>query len=180
MQQVSIGDKDFEVFLNKNDIDAATDRIAKTLNADLSGQNPIFAVILNGAFMFAADLLKKVNTDCEVTFLKYSSYSGTKSTGEVKELLGFSEEICGRTVVIVEDIIDTGLTVQRILKEIGGFKPYSVKIATLLYKPDAFKEDFKIDYIGFEIPNDFVVGYGLDYNGFGRNLQEIYKLKQND
>jgi hypoxanthine phosphoribosyltransferase len=178
MQEVRVKDRVFEIFIDEIEIAAAIDRMAEKMNKDLAGQNPLFAVVLNGAFMFASDLSKKINFDCEITFLRYSSYEGTSSTGAVKKIIGCSEEVKGRNIVIIEDIIDSGLTIQKIKKDIEEFQPGSIKVATFLFKPEAYKGNHEINYIGFEIPNDFIVGYGLDYNGYGRNLKDIYKLKQ--
>jgi len=176
MSIIQILDKKFETFIPYEEIDTAIEKMALTINNELHDKTPIFIVILNGSFMFAADLMKKMEFPCEISFIKLASYKGTSSTENVKELIGFNEEIKGRTIVIVEDIIDSGLTlagVNRQLKEMGVGE---IKIATLLYKPNAFKENYKIDYIGLEIPNDFIVGYGLDYNQQGRNFKDIYKI----
>lgn len=135
-----------------------------------------FLVVLNGAFIFAADLLKRIKIDCQVSFVKLSSYSGTKTTNIVRELIGLDEILHGRTIVIVEDIIDTGLTMAEAINKLYKLEAAEVYLATLLFKPKAFQKDFKIDYIGIEIPNDFIVGYGLDYDGFGRNYPDIYKI----
>jgi hypoxanthine phosphoribosyltransferase len=132
--------------------------------------------ILNGAFVFASDLMRKITIPCEISFVKYSSYSGTTTTEEVKRLIGVEEDISGRHVIIVEDIIDTGITVEKIMAELDLKHPASVKIACFCFKPEAFRKDYPIDYIGMKIPNDFIVGYGLDYNGYGRNLPEVYKI----
>ena len=126
--------------------------------------------------MFTADLLKHIDFNCEVTFLKLTSYHGTSTTGSVKQLIGINEEIKGRDVIVLEDIVDTGITLEQILEQLKSFEPSSIKVATLLYKPAAYKKNIKIDYVGMEIPNDFIVGYGLDYDGLGRNLADIYTL----
>jgi hypoxanthine phosphoribosyltransferase len=126
--------------------------------------------------MFTADLLKNLNIECEISFLKLSSYSGTESTGTVKKLIGFNENIKGRKIIVLEDIVDTGVTLEQIYTELEKFQPKEIKIATLLYKPEAYKKDIPVDYIGIEIPNDFIVGYGLDYNEIGRNLPDIYTI----
>ena len=142
----------------------------------MKGKVPIFLIVLNGAFMFASDLLKKVNIESNISFVKLSSYTGTRSSQVVSELIGLNEVVKGRSVIIIEDIIDTGLTIQRMLEILHNQEAADVKIATLIYKPGAFRADYKIDYIGMEIPNDFIVGYGLDYDGFARNLPDIYKI----
>jgi hypoxanthine phosphoribosyltransferase len=150
--------------------------MAAKMNKDLKGKNPLFIIVLNGAFMFASDLLKKINIDCEITFVKLSSYVGTKSSHLVREVIGLDKPLSNRHVVVVEDIIDTGITMHDTLPKLKNLDAAEVQIATLLFKPKAFQKDFKIDYIGMEIPNDFIVGYGLDYDGLGRNLPDIYKI----
>ena len=154
----------------------AVDAVAEKMNRDLADSNPLFLVVLNGAFMFASDLLKRVEIPGQVSFIKLSSYSGTSSTGDVNEIMGLTESVEGRTVVIIEDIIDSGLTMSRLvglLKEKGAD---NLKIATLFFKPEALRFDLTIDYVALHIPNDFIVGYGLDYDGYGRNLRDIYTL----
>ncbi|MDP2724412.1 MAG: hypoxanthine phosphoribosyltransferase [Bacteroidales bacterium] len=176
MNKIRIHDKQFEPFIGYTTIDEAIERLAHQMNKDLEGKTPLFLVILNGSFMFAADLLKKISIPCEISFVKLSSYVGTQSTEQVRELIGFNEEINNRTVIILEDIIDTGITMEKVLDRLNRMGAAEVKIATLLFKPSAFQKDFEIDYIGIEIPNDFIVGFGLDYDGFGRNLKDIYKI----
>lgn len=173
---ISVHDKQFSLSIKYEEIEAAIKNIATRINHDLEDTNPIFLVILNGAFMFAADLFKMINVDCEISFVKLASYSGTQTTAKVKKLIGLGENIKGRTVVIVEDIIDTGITMESLLGQLYEMEVKEVRIATLLFKPDAFVKDFKIDYLGMDIPNDFIVGYGLDYNGHGRNYKDIYKI----
>lgn len=176
MKKVKILDKEFGIYLSAAEIDKAVGRVADSINEDLKGKDPLFIVVLNGAFMFASDLLKKIKLDNNITFVKLSSYSGTRSSRVVKELIGLNETVKGRTVVIIEDIIDTGLTMQRMLEILQQQEVDEVKIATLVFKPEAFKGDYPIDYIGLDIPNDFILGYGLDYDGYGRNLPDIYKI----
>ncbi len=176
MKKVKILDKEFGIYLSAAEIDKAVGRVADSINEDLKGKDPLFIVVLNGAFMFASDLLKKIKLDNNITFVKLSSYSGTRSSRVVKELIGLNETVKGRTVVIIEDIIDTGLTMQRMLEILQQQEVEEVKIATLVFKPEAFKGDYPIDYIGLDIPNDFILGYGLDYDGYGRNLPDIYKI----
>lgn len=176
MKKVKILDKEFGIYLKAAEIDQAVSRVAASINEDLKGKSPLFIVVLNGAFMFASDLLKKIELDNNITFVKLSSYSGTRSSRVVKELIGLNEVIKGRTVVIIEDIIDTGLTMQRMLEILQQQEVEEVKIATLVFKPEAFKGDYPIDYIGLDIPNDFILGYGLDYDGYGRNLPDIYRI----
>lgn len=176
MQTVTLKDKTFSLSMPAADIQAAVNSIADKLNRDLAGVNPLFLVILNGSFMFAADLMKKIHLQCEVSFVKLASYSGDQSTGVVKKLIGLNEEMKGRDVIILEDIIDSGITMDNLLKQLKEEQPASVRIVTFLFKPQAFKKSFPIDYIGISIPNDFIVGYGLDYDGLGRNLPDIYKV----
>jgi hypoxanthine phosphoribosyltransferase len=176
MQTVTFKDKTFTLSIPAEEIQSVIARLAGQLNEDLKGTRPIFLVILNGSFMFAADLLKRIDLECEVSFVKLASYSGTQSTAIVKKLIGLNEDLAGRTVVILEDIIDSGVTVENMLEQLKELEPAGIKIATLLFKPDAFSRYYKIDYIGLSIPNDFIVGYGLDYDGLGRNLPDIYKI----
>lgn len=171
---IQLGDKRFVPYLTEDKIQAAVRQVAGRINADLEGRKPLFLIVLNGSFLFAADLVRDIRTECEVSFVKLASYHGTSSTGKVKELVGLNENIEGRDVVIVEDIVDTGNTIVHIAEQLKAKKPASVRVATLLFKPDAYKKDLPIDYYGIEIPNDFIVGYGLDYNGLGRNLRDIY------
>lgn len=176
MSKIKILDREFETFIRYEEIDAAIDKMAVTINNEMKDKTPIFLVILNGSFMFAGDLMKKLDFPCELSFIKLASYSGTGSTNKVKELIGFTQDIKGRSIVIVEDIVDSGLTLSGLTKQLLTMGAGEVKIATLLFKPKAFKEDYPIDYIGIEIPNDFIVGYGLDYYEQGRNLKDIYKV----
>lgn len=173
---VKLHDKTFKTFIPAEEIDKAVSKVADEMNKNLADKNPLFIVVLNGAFMFASDLLKKISIDCEITFVKLSSYVGTKSSHSVREVIGLDKPLSGRNVVIVEDIIDTGITMESTLPKLKNLEASDVKVATLLFKPNAFQKDFKIDYIGIEIPNDFIVGYGLDYDGLGRNLADIYKI----
>ena len=175
-QRIKVIDKEFEIFIPNNKINEAIQKVANQINIDYKKKKPLFVVILNGAFMFAADLFKKLEIECEVSFVKLSSYQGMKSTEKVKKIIGLNESIAGRSIIIVEDIIDTGITMEHLLEELGAMKPHDISISTLLFKPDAFRKDYKIDYIGLDIPNDFILGYGLDYDGFARNLPDIYKL----
>jgi hypoxanthine phosphoribosyltransferase len=178
MKKVTLHDKTFVLSIPYTDIQHAVRKVATQINKDMAGETPIFVGLLNGAFMFAADLLKLVEIPAEVSFIKYSSYLGTQSQGKVSELIGLNTNLKGRTVIILEDIIDTGTTVAKLLKDLQPKELKQVKIATLLFKPEAFKGNYAIDYIGFSIPNDFIVGYGLDYDELGRNLKDIYTLEQ--
>ena len=174
MEKVRVKDKDFELSIPADDIIREVHKLAAQINEDLKGQNPLFLCVLNGSFMFAADLLKKIDIDCGISFIKLASYQGTSSTGDVRTLVGLDGDINGRTIVIIEDIVDTGNTIVALLEQLRSYNPKDIKIATLLFKPDAYEKDIKIDYIALEVPNDFLVGYGLDYDGLGRNLESIY------
>jgi len=176
MDIVKVHDKSFSRFIEEDKIQLTVEDLAKQIRSDMVGKNPLFLVVLNGAFMFAADLLKKLNIPCEVSFVKLSSYIGTKSTSVVRELIGLDEVLTNRTVIILEDIIDTGITMGVTIEKLKKLQASEVKIATLLFKPDAFKMNYEIDYVGMKIPNDFIVGYGLDYDGHGRNFPNIYKI----
>lgn len=175
-KNIKVLDKEFSHFIKYEEIESAIIKIANQINNDMKGKNPVFLVILNGAFMFAADLFKNIDLGCEVSFVKLASYCGTQSTAKVKKLIGLGEEIKDRSIVIVEDIIDTGITMESLIEQLEEKEVKEVKIATLLFKSDAFIKDFNIDYIGIKIPNDFIVGFGLDYNGHGRNYKDIYKI----
>jgi len=176
--EVKLGDKVFVPYLTGEKIGDAVKIVAAQINKDYQGKNPLFLVVLNGAFLFAADLLRAIHVDCEVSFVKFSSYQGTSSSGKVKELIGLNEHLEGRDVIIVEDIVDTGNTIVQMMADLEHRKPLTVKIATLLFKPEAYKKSIAVDYVGLEIPNEFIVGYGLDYNGMGRNLKDIYVIKE--
>jgi len=177
MKQVKLKDKEFRVSIPSEEIQAAIVKMAEKINKDYAGHDvPLFISILNGSFMFTADLFKHIDFTCEVTFLKLTSYKGTASTGAVRQLIGVNESIEGRDVIVLEDIVDTGITLEQILGQLKSFEPASVKVASLLFKPEAYQKDLVVDYIGMEIPNDFIVGYGLDYDGLGRNLADIYTL----
>ncbi len=177
MKEVRILDKDFELFIDANTIQESIKRIAADINKDLDGTDPIFIAILNGSFMFAGDLMKHVTIPSEITFVRIASYKGLTSTKNMKEVLGLKEDIQGRTIVILEDIVDTGHTIEGLLNQFKAHGPKEIKVATLLFKPKALVKDVNPDYVALEIPNDFIVGYGLDYDGYGRNLQDIYKIK---
>jgi hypoxanthine phosphoribosyltransferase len=175
MKIVKILDKQFELYINNNDILKATQDIADRINNDYPGRNPVFLVILNGAFMFASELLKRINISCDVSFVKLASYSGTESSGTVRKLIGIDEDLDGRDVLIIEDIVDSGISIDNIINDIKPANPAEIKIASLLFKPKSFTKDFSIDYLGMEISDVFIVGFGLDYNGKGRNFKHIYK-----
>jgi len=173
---ITLHDKTFEPFISAEEIDFAIANMAKQMDDDFFDETPLFVGILNGSFMVMSDLMKHYKGMCEVSFMKMASYEGTQSTNDVKQLIGINENLEGRTVVIVEDIVDTGNTVEE-LKAIFKSKGVKhLKIATLFFKPEAYKKDIKIDYVGIRIPNKFIVGYGLDYDGLGRNLADVYQL----
>jgi len=176
MHTITVKDKIFSPFITASEIDHAISKIAVSMNEDLAGKNPLFLIVLNGAFMFAADLVKKLNFPCELSFIKLASYSGTKSSEKVRELIGLNEDLTGRTIVVIEDIIDTGITLGDLMETVKSKNAIEVKLAALLFKPKAFQKSYPIDYVGLEIPNDFIVGYGLDYDGYGRNYPDIYKI----
>lgn len=178
MKEVRILDKDFELFIDADTIQESIKRISADINRDLEGKNPIFVAILNGSFMFAGDLMKHVTIPSEITFVRIASYKGLKSTKNVMEVMGLKEDVKDRTVVILEDIVDTGYTIERLLKQFETYNPKEIKVATLLFKPKALVTEVTPDYVALEIPNDFIVGFGLDYDGYGRNLQDIYKIKE--
>jgi hypoxanthine phosphoribosyltransferase len=174
---IQLHDKEFIPFITAGEIDFAIKQMAEQIEADFGEDVPLFIGILNGAFMFLSDFLKHYKKPCEVSFVKVASYEGLTSTNKIEQLIGLKEDLSGRSVVVFEDIVDTGNTLE-ILKAV--FKEESVKtckFATLFFKPDAYKKNIKIDYIGIRIPNSFIVGYGLDYNGLGRNIPEVYQLK---
>ncbi len=178
MQVIRVHDKQFEPYLSAEEIALRIKMVAQQINQDYAGKKPLFIAILNGSFMFASDLFKEITIDAEICFIKLASYKGTKSTGHVITAIGLDMDIIGREIIIVEDIVDTGKTLSEFLPQIHHQQPASVKIVALLQKPDAMVYPVKIDYLGFTIPNKFVVGYGLDYDGLGRNIREIYRLAE--
>lgn len=181
MKTVKVLDKTFKLSISEEDIQKRVAQIAKQMNKDLEGKAPLFVCILNGAFMFASDLFKQITVDdASITFFRLSSYVGTKSTGKIKLIMGFTEDLENRTVVILEDIVDTGITIQNTIEQVEGHNPKEIYIASFIYKPEACKVPVNLDYVGFEIPNDFIVGYGLDYDLMGRNLPAIYTLKEDN
>ncbi len=177
-QEVTVLDKKFRIFLPHAEIIKKVEEMASRMNNELKEKNPLFLGILNGSFMFASDLLKNLDFDCNISFLKMASYTGTCSTGKIKPLIGLNEDIKGRTVIIMEDIVDTGITLEHIIKQLKDYAPDDIKICTLLFKPEAYVKDFNLDYVGFEVPDFFLIGYGLDYNGCGRNYKHLYKIKE--
>lgn len=175
-QAVKLHDKTFVPYLSEEEIREAVLKVAKGLNEDYRDKNPLIIAILNGVFMFAADLMKELCLDVEIGFVKVASYEGTHTTGTVRELIGIGDDIKGRHVIILEDIVDTGTTLHQVLPGLLNQQPASLEIATLLFKPQAIQYELPLKYIGLEIPQGFIVGYGLDYDGLGRNLRSIYKV----
>ncbi len=176
MKEIRILDKNFREFLTEKEVKDRIDELARQMNNDLAGKDVVFLGILNGAFLFAADLFRRIELEARISFVKLASYEGIGSSGTIKELIGWNEDIKNKSVVIVEDIVDTGNTLERIVDELVIRKASEIRIAAMLFKPAAYKKNIPLDYIGFEIPNDFVVGYGLDYDGYGRNLPSVYTL----
>lgn len=176
MDTIQIKDKRFRTFITENEILKQVARVADEINRDLADENPLFVSVLNGSFMFTSDLMKHLNMPCELSFVKLASYEGTSSTGKLKELVGLNNDITGRTVVIVEDIVDTGFTMERLIETLRQRNPKDIRIATLLVKPDKLQVKLDIHYVAMNIPNDFIVGYGLDYDGLGRNYRDIYTV----
>jgi len=175
---IQLHDLQFEPFISEDKITRSIEKVAEQINRDFKDENPVFLGVLNGAFMVASEIIKRFKGNCEVTFVKLGSYEGTSTSGSVETLIGLSHSLEGRRVVVIEDIVDTGNTLAAIDKILLEHKVAEYRIATLFLKPDAYKKDYKIDYTGMEIPNDFIVGYGLDYDGLGRNLTQVYKLKE--
>lgn len=173
---VKIKDKDFEVFIKNNQILKRVKELGAQISSDFADKEPVILPILNGAFLFAGDLIKEISIDCEVSFVKTQSYEGTESTGNIKKLIGLDLELKGRHVILVDDIVDTGLTMYSLVEEIKSHSPASLHVTTLLLKPEALQKELEIKYVGFTIPTKFVVGYGLDYDGLGRNLKDIYQI----
>lgn len=176
METILIKDRHFQMSIPESEIQQAVKTVAEQMNNDLEGANPLFICVLNGAFMFAGDLMKYFTLPCEITFIKLTSYAGLYTSGDVKEIMGLSESVIGRNVVVVEDIVDTGITMDKILTSLNAKGAKSIKVATFLQKPDALQRDITVDYVAIKIPNDFIVGYGLDYDGYGRNLRDIYTV----
>jgi hypoxanthine phosphoribosyltransferase len=177
MQTVKLHDKTFELFIDENSIKSAIADLSLRINTAYEGKNTLFLGILNGSFLFAADLFRQINGNAEISFLKMASYQGTATTGKINELIGLNEDISNRHIIVIEDIVDTGITLEKIIADLQKRQPASIAIATLLFKPAAYQKNIKVNYVGIEVANDFLVGYGLDYDGLGRNLKEIYRLK---
>ena len=175
---IQLHDKKFEVFIAAEEINFAITNMAKQIEDDFSDETPVFIGVLNGSFMVTADLLKKYNGLCEVSFVKMASYEGMATTTEVKQLIGLNQNLEGRSVIIVEDIVDTGHTIEELKAILKEHEVKHFQIATLFLKPEAYKKDIKLDYVGIRIPNKFIVGFGLDYDGLGRNLKDVYQLSE--
>ncbi|MFZ9027871.1 MAG: hypoxanthine phosphoribosyltransferase [Crocinitomicaceae bacterium] len=175
---IQILDKTFEIFISRQEIEERVKELGATINKQFEGKDVVFISVLNGSFMFSSDLLKSIDLECEISFVKMKSYEGTSSTGKVHELIGLGQNLEGKQVVILEDIIDSGLTIDKIMTLMEEQNPENVTVCTLLYKPDAFEGKHQPDLVGFTIPNAFVVGYGLDYDEKGRNLDAIYQIKE--
>lgn len=178
MSTVRIKDKIFETSIPEKEIKSRVKAVAEQINKDMAGKNPLLLAVLNGSFIFAADLMREITIPCEISFVKLASYQGTTSTGKIKEVIGINEDLTGRTIIIVEDIVESGLTMRRMIESLGTRNPESVHICTLLLKPEKLKVDLDIEYVAFRIPNDFILGYGLDYDQQGRQLKDIYTLKE--
>ena len=176
MDKIRILDKEFRILITSGKIQESVERMADQMNKDLQNKNVIFLGILNGAFMYASDLIRRIKFDCEVSFLKLATYDGSYSTGSLKRLIGVDEDLANKTVVVLEDVIDTGFTIDNILKQLKGYDPEQIKVATLFFKSGRYSKKNIPDYIGIEIPDNFIVGYGLDYKGYGRNLKDIYAM----
>jgi len=176
MKEVTVLDKKFCEFIPEDKIISRIEEIAKRINKDYEGEEVVFLGILNGAFLFAAELFKRIDIKARISFVKLASYEGTSSSGTIRELIGWNEDIRNKNIIIIEDIVDTGNTLERIVDELVIRKVSGIRVATLLFKPGAYKKDIPVEYVGFEIPNDFVIGFGLDYDGYARNLPAIYTL----
>lgn len=176
MSVIQVNDKKFQPYITAAEIHERIASLAARINIDYAGKRPLFIAILNGSFMFASDLFKEINIEAEICFIKLASYKGTRSTGNVITSIGLDEPLVNRHVVIIEDIVDTGKTLNKFLPQLYNQQPASLKIAALLHKPDALEHPITIDYLGFNVPNKFLLGFGLDFDGLGRNLAEIYQL----
>jgi len=176
MELITVHDKQFKPYISADKISDEIKRVASEINKDYTGRKPLFIAILNGAFMFAADLFKEITIEAEICFIKLASYKGIKSSGQVLTAIGLDVDLVGRDIIVIEDIVDTGNTLSKFLPQLENHHPASLKIAALLHKPEAMVHPIKIDYLGFNVPDKFLLGYGLDYDGLGRNIKEIYRL----
>lgn len=182
MNTLKLLDKEFRISITEAEIDKAVQQLADRINADHkgSGERPLFLAVLNGSFMFAANLIKRINFPCEISFVKLASYHGERSSGKMTELIGISDSLVGRDIIVIEDIVDTGNTYEALMATLQRHTPKSVKIAAMLFKPDVYKKKLPIDYVAMKIPDRFIVGYGLDYDGLGRNLPDIYTVVEKE
>ena len=178
MKKVKLHDKQFKLFINYEIIISKIEDLVSVLNVKYADKKPIFLCVLNGSFLFASELIKRFEHECEVSFVKLSSYKGINSTGEIKKLVGINDDLKGRNIIIVEDIVDTGNTIFSVIDEIKNYNPESVEVATLLFKPAAYQKQTRIKYAAINVGNEFLVGFGLDYNGIGRNLEDIYIIEE--
>jgi hypoxanthine phosphoribosyltransferase len=176
MNSIKIKDKSFRVSLSEAEIKNRIKALAAEISADMDGKNPLFLGVLNGAFIFAADLMREMTIPCEISFVKLASYQGTISTGIIREVIGINEDLSGRTVIILEDIVESGQTIKSMMESLGTRNPASIHICTLFFKPDKLLEPLELDYVAFRIPDDFILGYGLDYDQAGRGLKDIYTI----
>ena len=176
MNSIKINDRSFRVSITETEIKNRIKSLAAEISADMEGKNPLFLAVLNGAFIFAADLMREMTIPCEISFVKLASYQGTTSTGKIQEVFGINEDLTGRTVIIVEDIVESGQTMKNMIESLGTRNPASVQICTLFFKPDKLTEELTLDYVAFRIPDDFIVGYGLDYDQAGRGLKDVYSI----
>lgn len=176
METIKINDRRFKISIPEAEIKNRIKTVAAQISKDMEGKNPLFLGVLNGAFIFAADLMREMTVPCEISFVKLASYQGTTSTGTIQEVIGINENLTGRTVIIVEDIVESGATMKRMIEQLGTRNPASVHICTLFFKPEKLKEELDLDYVVFRIPDDFIVGYGLDYDQGGRGLKDIYTI----
>ena len=176
METIKINDRRFKISIPEAEIKNRIKTVAAQISKDMEGKNPLFLGVLNGAFIFAADLMREMTIPCEISFVKLASYQGTTSTGTIQEVIGINENLTGRTVIIVEEIVESGATMKRMIEQLGTRNPASVHICTLFFKPEKLKEELDLDYVVFRIPDDFIVGYGLDYDQGGRGLKDIYTI----
>ena len=176
MSTIRIKDKTFRISIPEAEIKSRVKALAEQISKDMAGKTPLFLGVLNGSFIFAADLMREMTIPCEISFVKLASYQGTTSTGKIHEVLGINEDLTNRVVIIVEDIVESGQTMKRMIESLGTRNPASVQVCTLFFKPDKLKEDLQLDYVAFRIPDDFIVGYGLDYDQQGRELKDIYTI----